>query len=416
MQGSYNFSIKMYLLGARISSLWNSKARKWVGGRKSLLSEIEAQVKGDKIAWFHCSSLGEFEQGRPVLEGFKQKHPDYKMLLTFFSPSGYEVRKNYKEADWVFYLPADTQDKARKFVEIVQPKIAVFVKYDFWFNFLQTLHDKHIPIVYISAVFRSDQYFFKSKGKWFLEKLKMVDHFFVQDKDSLRILLKNGIENAMAVGDTRFDRVMQIAKNPNKFPVIEKFKGDKKLIIAGSTWPRDELMMKVLTTKRGTEFKYLIAPHEIEDKRIEELMESIELPSIRFSEATEENVENKDVLIIDSIGHLAHIYQYADLAFIGGGFDKGIHNILEAAAFGVPVIFGPNYKKFQEATDLINAGGAYEVYAFRNINHKLNDLFFEEEKLNAIKQTVANFMAERTGASKAILEGLDEILEKQESA
>ncbi len=402
----------MYVLGARLTAMWNKKAAKWVEGRKDLLERIESTIdKNADIAWFHCASLGEFEQGRPVLEQFKKDYPNYKILLTFFSPSGYEIRKNYPHADYIFYLPADTQENAIRFVEAVNPKIALFVKYDFWFNFIQTLHDKNIPIVYVSAVFRPDQHFFKPKGKWFLEKLKLVNLFFVQGKDSLRLLNKHGITQVEIVGDTRFDRVIEIASKPQKFPLIEQFKGERKLIIAGSTWAKDNLMMTLLIKKREDEFKYIIVPHEIDAVEIEKLIGKIELNCVLFSQLNEENVKNADVIIVDTIGQLAHLYQYADLAYVGGGFDKGIHNILEPAAFHIPILFGPNFQKFQEAGDLTNVGGAFAVYAFRNINHKINDLFFEESQLEAARGRVATYMQENTGATTKIMERLKEILD-----
>lgn len=407
----------MYVLGAKLTALWNKKAAKWVEGRKGLLEKIESTVdKTANIAWFHCASLGEFEQGRPVLEQFRKDYPDYKILLTFFSPSGYEIRKDYPHADYIFYLPADTSENAKRFVEAVNPKIALFVKYDFWFNLIQALSNKGVPIVYLSAVFRPDQHFFGSNGKWFLQKLKLVKLFLVQSKDSYRLLNKHGISQVEIVGDTRFDRVREIAANPQKFPLIEEFKGDQKLIIAGSTWPKDQNLMTILIKKREDQFKYIIAPHEIDEKDITTMISKIELNCIRLSKLNEQNVKTADVIIVDSIGQLSHLYQYADLAYVGGGFDKGIHNILEPAAFHIPIIFGPNFRKFQEAIDLTNSGGAFVVYAFRNISHKLNDLFFEESQLEAAKNRVANYMNENTGATARIMEKLGEILEKKQVA
>lgn len=402
----------MYVLGAKLTALWNKKAAKWVEGRKGLLEKIKSTVdKNADIAWFHCSSLGEFEQGRPVLEQFKKDYPKYKILLTFFSPSGYEVRKNYPNADYIFYLPADTPENAKRFLDAVNPKVALFVKYDFWFNFIQALSDRNIPIVYVSAIFRPDHHFFKPNGKWFLEKLKLVNLFFVQGKDSLRLLNKHGIAQAEIVGDTRFDRVIEIASSPQKFPLIEAFKGERKLIIFGSTWPKDNLMLTLLIKKREDEFRYIVAPHEIDDAEIEKMIGKIELNCVRFSQLNEQNVKTADVIIVDTIGQLSSLYQYADLAYIGGGFDKGIHNILEPAAFHIPILFGPNFQKFQEATDLTNVGGAFAVYAFRNINHKINDLFFEESQLEAAKGRVANYIEENVGATTKIMEMLKEILE-----
>lgn len=407
----YNLAIFLYTLSLRIAALWNSKARRWVEGRKTVLDEIKNKVNPhDKKAWFHCASLGEFEQARPVLELFKQRNPSYKIILTFFSPSGYEVRKNYTGADYVFYLPADTAANARQFVELVNPSLAVFTKYDFWFNYLQTLQKYKIPVVVFSAVFRKDQYFFQEYAQWFLKILSRIDCIYVQDEASRKLLRKAKFNNVMVCGDTRFDRVMQIAEKSVDFPLIEKFKNNTTTIVAGSTWNEDERILIELMKKRKQTMKYIIAPHETNERRITDLIENIPTSSLRFSQANESNVSDADVLIIDSIGILSQIYRYGDVAYVGGGFGKGIHNILEPAAFSVPIIIGPNYHKFNEAVEMVNLSMAFTIDKFRQMNNKITDLFFVKGSDNAIKRRIVEYMNSKKGATQQVVEGLEKLI------
>lgn len=408
----YNLAIILYTFSIRVSAFWNIKARKWINGRINLFEEIEGKiVQGEKIAWFHCASLGEFEQAKPVMELFKKRNGDFKIILTFFSPSGFEARKNYTGADYVFYLPADTISNAERFIRLINPSIAVFTKYDFWFNYLRELKTQNIPTVVYSAVFRRDQYFFQEYAEWFLKIISRINIIYVQDENSRRLLSRAKVNNAKLCGDTRYDRVMQIAEQRLDFPLIEKFKKDFITIVAGSTWKEDERIMIELMKKRKGTMKFIIAPHEIGESHIEDLMELIPVPVLRFSEANEENIQQADALIIDSIGILSQIYRYGDVAFVGGGFAKGIHNILEPAAFGLPVIIGPNYKKFTEAVEMVNLGLAFPVEKFRQVNNKITDLFFVKSGVNSIKSRISEFMNSKTGATQKVVEGLEKLLE-----
>lgn len=407
----YNLAIYFYTLSLRIAALWNSKARKWVDGRKTVFDQIKNKVNPqEKKIWFHCASLGEFEQARPVIELFKHKNPSFKILLTFFSPSGYEVRKNYSEADYVFYLPADTAANAKQFVELVKPELAVFAKYDFWFNYLQILEKNKIPVVVFSAVFRKDQYFFQEYGEWFLRILAKINLIYVQDEASRKLLSKAKFNNVIVCGDTRFDRVIQIAENSVDFPLVEKFKNNTTTIVAGSTWKEDERIIIELIKKRKQTMKYIIAPHETNDNRIAELIENIPLASLRFSQANENNISNADVLIIDSIGILSQLYRYGDLAYVGGGFGKGIHNILEPAAFSVPIIIGPNYRKFNEAVEMVNLSMAFTIEKFRQMNNKITDFFFVKGSDRAVRNRIAEYMNSKKGATQLVVEGIEKLI------
>ncbi|MCG3166896.1 MAG: 3-deoxy-D-manno-octulosonic acid transferase [Bacteroidia bacterium] len=407
----YNLAIFLYTLSVRMAAIWNNKARKWVDGRKTVFDELKSKVNSnEKKVWFHCASLGEFEQARPVIELFKHRNPTFKILLTFFSPSGYEVRKNYTGADYIFYLPVDTAANARQFVELVNPSLAVFAKYDFWFNYLQMLHKSKIPVVVFSAVFRKEQYFFQEYGEWFLKILSKIDVICVQDEESRKLLRKAKFNNVMLCGDTRFDRVMQIAGQPADFPLIERFKNDKITIVAGSTWPDDERIIIELIKKRKDTMKFIIAPHETDEKRIAELMEQIPVEALRFSQANEHNISDAVVLVIDSIGILSQVYRYADVAYVGGGFGKGIHNILEPAAFSVPVIIGPNYKKFNEAVEMVNLSMAFTIDKFRQMNNKITDLFFIKGSDAAVKRRIAEYMKSKKGATQQVVEGLEKLI------
>ena len=407
----YTIAICFYTLSIRIAALWNSKARKWVDGRKTVFDEIKSKVNTEEsTVWFHCASLGEFEQALPVIELFKKRNPSFKIMLTFFSPSGYEVRKTYSGADCVFYLPADTAANAKEFIQLVKPALAVFAKYDFWFNYLQELQKNNIPVVVFSAVFRKDQYFFQEYGEWFLRILSKINLIYVQDEASRKLLSKAKFNNVIVCGDTRFDRVMQIAENLIDFPLIEKFKNTTTTIVAGSTWKEDERIIIELIKKRKQTMKYIIAPHETDDNRIAELIENIPVSSLRFSQANENNISDVDVLIIDSIGILSQLYRYGDVAYVGGGFGKGIHNILEPAAFSVPIIIGPNYKKFNEAVEMVNLSMAFTIEKFRQMNNKITDFFFVKGIDKAVKTRIAEYMNTKKGATQQVVEGIEKLL------
>lgn len=408
----YNITIHTYYLLISIASIFSEKARLWKEGRKNIFEKLYQKIsRSDKIAWFHVASLGEFEQGRPVIEAFKKAYPNYKIFLTFFSPSGFRIRKNYEGADNIFYLPFDSPKNARKLLSIVKPKLAIFVKYEFWYNYLINLEKEKVPVFYISTIFRKEQYFFKWYGSWFRKHLRNINYFFVQNKESLSLLNSIGIKNAVISGDTRFDRVYAIKESVKTFSLIEKFITGKKVFLAGSTWEPCEEIMKNLIKKTGDEIKYIIAPHETNNNRISSVIKNLENYNVlRYSKANDQNILEAEVLIIDSIGILSNLYQYCDMAYIGGGFGKGIHNIQEVITFGKPVIFGPNYHKFKEANELIKLGGAYNI----NNSHELIDivgkLFQEKELYNQSSEVCTKYVEDNIGATEIILSKINEFI------
>ena len=405
----YNLLIQLYQFALKGASFFNPKAKQWVEGRKHIFMKIESTVKHDKpIAWFHCASLGEFEQGRPVIEAFRERFPQFRILLTFFSPSGYEIRKNYAGADYIFYLPADTRRNARKFIHLVDPKVVIFVKYEYWFNYIRALKKKGTPLIFISAIFRPGQRFFTWWGKWQLKGLKLADHFFVQNEQSADLLKSVDIKQVTISGDTRFDRVSQVAQQKKSFPLVEKFKSNNRIFLAGSTWPPDEEIILALIGKKVPGLKFIFAPHEVHPERIEALINTLPENALKFSEADENYIGQANILIIDSIGILSHLYQYAEIAYIGGGFGVGIHNILEAATFGKPVIFGPNYQKFQEARELLAIGGAFSISDQKGFLEFTEKLLEDEDFLRKASQTSKDYVAGKTGATRMILEYLGE--------
>jgi len=391
----YNISILLYNLGIRIASLFNSKAKLWIKGRKNIFQKLQLATQGHaNIVWFHCASLGEFEQGQSIIKGYKKKYPTHKILLTFFSPSGYNIRKNDKIADWVFYLPADTKANAKRFIYIVKPIKVFFVKYEFWLNYIRECKKYNIPFYFVSSIFRKEQIFFKNK--WFARQLKHVTHFFVQDKASNELLKDIGIKNSTISGDSRFDSVKEIKKNQKSVPLIEVFSKNKTTIICGSTWPKDEeLIIKII--KENQQFNYIIAPHQLNN--ISQLQKRTN--GLLFSEANNQNLHNSNVLIIDSIGLLSNIYNYGEIAYIGGGFGSGIHNVLEAITFGLPVIFGPNYQKFNEANELIKLGTAKSITNFKQLR---NAIFYFEKK--SLQEICKNYIEKKSGATNNILQNI----------
>ena len=402
----YNISIIFYLFFIRIASIFNKKAKLWISGRNNIFEKIEKRIKqNEKIAWFHCASLGEFEQGRPVIEEFKKRNNDFKILITFFSPSGFEVRKNYEKADYIFYLPIDTPSNAKRFIDLVNPSIVFFVKYEFWFNYIKKIKSKEIPFFIISANFRSGQHFFKWYGSWFRKQLSTVSHIFVQNNESLDLLKKINIIQATVAGDTRFDRVSEITKNVKDFPVIQKFCKNSDVFIAGSSWQPDEEILTAFINSEKTNYKFIIAPHIVDKPHIASLLEKINKGHVvLYSEADEENVMYAKILVIDCIGILSHVYRFGKIAYIGGGFGSGIHNILEAATFGMPVIFGPKYHKFLEAVDLIAEGGAYSISNTSEFLNIVMNFYNNPEFLKEKSEIARNFVQKNIGATKIILE------------
>ena len=405
MNALYNLSIFFYSILIRLTAPFNIKAQQISKGRKQTFPDLQAKIKHDKpIVWVHCASLGEFEQGRPVIEAIRKQFPQYQILLTFFSPSGYEIRKNYDLADYICYLPADTKKNAKKLIELVRPEIVFFVKYEFWFHYINELKKKNIPLYLVSAIFRENQLFFKSSpwGKWYRKMLFSFEQFFVQDDQSVRLLHGVGIKNVTKAGDTRFDRVAEIARNGKSIPLVEKFKGNSILVVAGSTWkPDEELLVQYIHSH--PEIKFIIAPHETKRGNVDRLINLLKSPVICYTEATEESVMNKQVLIVDTIGVLSSIYKYADLSYIGGGFGVGIHNTLEAAIFGMPIIFGPNYLKFNEATTMVSLGIAFPINDSPSLNAILDQLLSNNDKRNSIADECTSFTNQNLGATQIIL-------------
>lgn len=405
----YNIGIYLYYISILLASIFNKKAKKWIKGRKNIFHQLRQNIDpSQKIIWFHAASLGEFEQGRPVIESFNKKYPEYKIMLTFFSPSGYEIRKDYEQADYVFYLPIDLKKNAKKFIQIVNPIIVVFIKYEFWFNYINELNKNNIPIFIISAIFRKEQHFFRWYGKWFRLMLGKITYLFVQNHSSYELLKSIHIKNVIISGDTRFDRVFTIAQQTKTFPLVQKFAGQHKVLLAGSTWPPDESLINHLFSESQS-FKLIIAPHEVHEERIRSIQKLFSSKKIvRFSETDEKNIDSADILIIDQIGILSGLYQYCDIAHIGGGFGKGIHNILEAATFGKPVIFGPNFQKFKEAVDLVALGGGFTISNETNLSSVFSKLIASEQYYNAVSVTCKNFIEKNRGATDRILEKLSE--------
>jgi len=406
MKYLYNLGILAYILAVRLIAPFNSKARLWVDGRKGWASMLREKVRpGDTNIWIHCASLGEFEQGRPLIEAIKQMKPEYKIILTFFSPSGYEIRKNYGNADFVCYLPADTKGNTRKFIDLTNPAAVIFVKYEFWNNYTQVVKNKGIPLYLISGIFRNNQHFFKWYGGFFRRMLYRFSHIFVQDSSSADLLRGIGIVNVTAAGDTRFDRVIQIAGSARDIPQIELFRGREKLFLAGSSWHQDEEIISRYINEHPGKMKWVLAPHEIDKANIDRIEKLFTTSVARFSEFSEKSADAR-VLIIDNIGMLSSAYRYAYIAGIGGGFGKGIHNVLEAACWGIPVLFGPNHKKFREAVELVTLDGARPFSTFEEFFRIIGDWLSDPEQYSRSAQAAAEYVRENAGATDKIIAGI----------
>ena len=387
MRGLYTFGIRTYAFGAKLAACFgNAKAKLWVEGRKKPIVQTE---DNQPWVWFHAASLGEFEQGRPVIEALKQQYPNLKVSLSFFSPSGYEVRKDYALADEVLYLPIDTMKNARMWVNRHRFVAAFFIKYEFWFNYMQTLADKGIPLYYISLILKPDQYFFKWYGGWFRKQLQNVTHFFVQDETTLNLLKDFG--NATLCGDTRFDRVAAIARTAKRFPEIEIFINGRKCIIAGSTLPPDEKMLIPYINKLPDDYCMIIAPHDISEKHIQQIREALR------------QVPSDKVYLIDTVGILSQLYQYARFVYIGGGFGVNIHNIQEPVTFDCPVVFGPKYKSFKEAVDLVSLKGAFTINSQTELDQTFDRLIHDEALYQKASETCRDYLNSQLGATEIIL-------------
>lgn len=399
----YNLGIYLYSLIIHLAAPFSRKPRKMMKGHWIVYELLRQQKEnGAKYIWFHAASLGEFEQGRPLIEKIKERYPEYKILLTFFSPSGYEVRRNYQEADIVCYLPLDKPRNVKKFLDIMQPCMAFFIKYEFWKNYLNELHKRNIPVYSVSSIFRKEQIFFKWYGGAYRKVLSNFDQLFVQNETSKRFLSKIGIEKVTVVGDTRFDRVLEIRQEAKNLPLVEAFKGDSLTIVAGSSWAPDEYLF-IEYFNNHPEMKLIIAPHVIDENHLVEIISKLKRPYVRYSKATEQNIKKADCLIIDGYGLLSSIYRYGEIAYIGGGFGVGIHNVLEAAVYGIPVIFGPKYQKFMEARQLIEGKGAFSIKDSEELSQLLDKMISDKEFLKESGSNAGNYVTKNLGASELIL-------------
>lgn len=403
----YELFIILYNIGVWVASFFSKKVRTmWKGEHRTFRVLREKIDPNAMYIWFHAASLGEFEQGRPIMEAIRREHPGYKILLTFFSPSGYEVRKNYDGADVVVYLPIDTKRNARRFLRLTNPVMAFFIKYEFWSNYLHMLKERHVPTFSVSSIFRPNQIFFRAYGKGYGKVLDCFTHFFVQNEESRDLLKSIGIDCVSVTGDTRFDRVLQIRDAGKSLPIVENFVGGTAeerphVFIAGSSWPPDEdIFIRYFNEHR--DWKLIIAPHVIGDDHMKQILGKHERKTVRYTEATTENVVGAECLIIDCFGLLSSIYRYADVTYVGGGFGVGIHNVLEAAVWGKPVIFGPNNKNFQEAQGLLKAGGGFEITSyddFVGVMRKLAD----DKALEQSRERAGGFVESLAGATRQIM-------------
>lgn len=403
----YNVIISIYSFFIRLIAPFHSKAKLMIDGHKEAYLTLKEKIDpSSKYIWFHVASLGEYEQALPMIETIKIKRPEYKILLTFFSPSGYEVQKNNKIVDIVTYLPFDKKKNVKRFINLARPSIVVFVKYEFWYNYIHELYQRQIPVYLTSAVFRSGQLFFKPWGGVYKKILHYYSRIFVQDNASSRLVRNQGVDKVTVMGDTRMDRVIQIKENALDLPIVQKFttlKENESVLVAGSSWPVDENILINYFNKHAY-LKLIIAPHLINEAHISQIEQKLKRPFIRYSEATEENIREYDCLIVDNFGLLSSIYRYGTIAYIGGGFGAGIHNLPEAAVHGVPVIFGPNYKKFLEARELLKNGGGFTITNEKELNKTLKNFVTSPEDLEIAGEKAAEYIYENAGATEKIVE------------
>ena len=400
----YNLAMYILELGIKLAALFSDKPAKMVKGHREVFDLLKSKIDPKaQYIWFHAASLGEFEQGRPLIERIRKEYPQYKILQTFFSPSGYEVRKNYDGADIVCYLPIDTPANAKKFIDLVNPCMVFFVKYEFWHNYLNTLYQKGIPTYSVSSIFRPNQIFFRWYGKGYQQVLKTFAHLFVQNEESKRLLADIGVNNTTVVGDTRFDRVLDICAAAKQLPLVQKFKGDALTFVAGSSWgPDEDIFIKYFNAH--PEMKLIIAPHVVNDSHLKEIESKLQRSSIRYTKATEDNVQQADCLIIDCYGLLSSIYRYGEISYIGGGFGVGIHNVLEAAVYGIPVIFGPNNKKFREAQHLLANKGGFEINSYEDFEQLMNKFLSDEAYLKQSGKAAGDYVKGNAGAMEKIMQ------------
>ena len=406
MKWIYNFGIYSYKQLVALAGIRNAKARKLTRGQKGVFDYLaqKARPQGGYL-WIHASSLGEFEQGRPLIEAIRKARPDTPILLTFFSPSGYEVRKNYEGADLVCYLPFDLPGNVKRFLDITRPTQAIFIKYEFWANYLNELKRREIPTYIISAIFRPNQIFFRFYGGYFRRILRNFTHLYIQNEQSRQLLAGIGITNVSVVGDTRFDRVSDIRRSAKNLPLVETFAQGKKILVAGSSWPKDEEFL-IDYFNRHDDIKLILAPHEIHESHLAFIESRLQRPALRYTRATPERVASCDCLIIDCFGLLSSIYRYGTLAYVGGGFGAGIHNIAEAAVYDLPVIFGPNHQRFKEAHELIACGGGFAITSGEEFDSLADSLLYDADRLDTASHNAGHYIASHTGATRRILQSL----------
>ena len=404
----YTIFLHLYVIAIKLLAIGNPKARLWLSGRKEFPVVSFTQNESAKTVWMHCASLGEFEQGRPVLEALKKNYPDVKIVLTFFSPSGYEVQKNYTGADDIFYLPIDNKANAAKLIKAINPSLVIWVKYEYWFYYLEELKLQGIALLLVSGIFRPGQPFFKWYGKIWKNILPAFTHFFVQDEDSKNLLAGIGIENNVTVtGDTRFDRVIEIAEKFEPLFLIEQFCGENKVIVAGSTWEEDETEL-IHYVRANPHIKFIIAPHEIDEQNLKDVQKEF-AGSILYSDLALNQPVTSNVLIIDNIGMLSRLYRYADITYVGGGFgDDGVHNVLEPAVYGKPVIYGPEFEKFIEAIELIACGGGTSIASALELEKVLTEFWNDEPLLKSSRESAKNYVYSNSGATKKIIAFIQE--------
>ncbi len=404
----YNLIIYLYLFGVAVCSLFNKKVRMMWRGERAALGLLREKVEdGAQYVWFHAASLGEFEQGRPLMEQLRRDHPEYKILLTFFSPSGYEVRKNYEGADIICYLPLDTVRNARRFLRAIRPVMAFFIKYEFWYNYLHILSHRNVPVYSVSSIFRPGQIFFRWYGRQYGRVLKCFTHFFVQNETSRQLLHDElGIDNVTVSGDTRFDRVLQICSAAKQLPLVEAFKKDYKVFVAGSSWPPDEdIFIRYFNEHR--DWRLVIAPHVIDEDHLQQIVSKLDRKVVRYTQATEQEAAEAECLIIDCFGLLSSIYRYGEVAYVGGGFGVGIHNVLEAAVWSVPVIFGPNNERFQEAQGLLAGGGGFQIDDYASFCQLMDRFDQDAAYRKAAGGKAGAYVSQNAGATDTILQNVE---------
>lgn len=405
--GLYNIGIALYDFAIGIAARRNPKARQWKEGRRGIFDKMQRAIApDDRVIWVHSASLGEFEQGRPIIEKIKEQYPGYKILLTFFSPSGYEIRKNYPKADYIFYLPSDKPANVRRFLDIAHPEAAIFIKYEFWLNYLGELRKRKIPTYIVSAIFRRRSVFFRFYGGAWRKALGTFSTLFVQNEESKQLLASIGRNNVVVAGDTRFDRVAAIARAAKRIPLIEAFKGESRLFVAGSTWgPDEELLQQLINDNPG--IRFVVAPHEMDEQRIRRIIDNTRGGAVRYTQCdATTDFTDVQVLILDTVGILSSVYGYASWSYIGGGFGVGIHNTLEAATFGLPMAFGPNYTKFKEARDMIALGAARSISSADELEAWFAPLRDDETERLRVSRLAANYTLSNCGATDMIVEAV----------